>query len=650
MTTYQDPPLQSRRAARQGERAQADGTSQSVSDSADSAARAIAAGTAEPLNYATTSRPPLPQYDGQNLRPRRTVESADHAVRPPIETLPNETLPNETVSGYRTRDFSPEGRRSAPTWSPQYGGVGNDGTVEFQTQGRENVAVAMTPDAATTPDAAGPELDPAPVVQAPAATNPAVSEYTMTRRELRALREAGLITDVVDLSQPVPQLPVFTHPPVTGQQADVALAQNEQAETTRDVANDEVKAAGFAGSEASAEYAPAAVAAISDPIPLVAPAPQSSSRLNSALAEFDALAAGRGPAAVSSDALSPVTGRRAAAPPVDEELVANSEQPVEFSGAEPQLLIAAELFVQPAPVLLPPSTEGLSAFDALFQPPSAANAVVVALPLDADEVHHDVIEAELEPDAERSAEPPVATAPSTAAQLLAPPPVVPLLLDPLMAAPAPQGSPALVPPPPAYPTPVDLPAPSATQAPVAVSPFDFPVVVPHAEPELRGAASLEPAVGHWSTQADIDDAEQINKSTISRRVGSGNGAITTSALVLPSVPEHLIGGPIGDGGGILLTGSISLPDSLSLTGALPSQLDQSDIDHILDPGDLQVASTDSAPVRAIRAVSTHTASGGIVSPTKPNGTRGFTILIIAASAMAVVVVGLLVVGLVSGTL
>jgi hypothetical protein len=56
------------------------------------------------------------------------------------------------------------------------------------------------------------------------------------------------------------------------------------------------------------------------------------------------------------------------------------------------------------------------------------------------------------------------------------------------------------------------------------------------------------------------------------------------------------------------------------------------------------------PVRAIKAVSTHTATGTIITPTKQPGTRGFTILIVAASAMAVVVVGLLVAGLVSGTL
>jgi hypothetical protein len=179
-----------------------------------------------------------------------------------------------------------------------------------------------------------------------------------------------------------------------------------------------------------------------------------------------------------------------------------------------------------------------------------------------------------------------------------------------------------------YPTPVGPSAPPATPS--------------------SGPASMGPAIGHWSTQSDLDDAEQVNETTISRSVG--NGAITTSALVLPSVPEHAIGGPILTSGEILLTGSISLPQSLAVSGAHPSQLDESDIDHLLDPGDHQVASTDSTPVRAIRAVSTHTATGGIIAPAKPKGTRGFTILIVAASVMAVVVVGLLVVGLVSGTL
>lgn len=678
MTTYQDPPLHSRRAARQGERADADNAMTSTE-------RAIAAGTAvplnghaadaEPLNYATTSRPPLPQYDGQNLRPRRTVETADHADVPHAEMLPNQDPPN-----YRPRDYSPEGRRSQPSWGPQYGGVGDDGTVEFHTQGRENVPMTIPentqfaqavepadPESAATESAAWQQTEQEPDVQQPASAEqsagevvgavvaPALAEYhpehTMTRRELRALREAGLITDVTDLSQPIPvQLPVQAAPEAAVDSSEAAEQPAPEAHAADVVAADapvvdaslfEPPAADTFGHDISGAdvlplaEVPAAVAPIADPIPLVAPAPQGSTRLDSALAEFDALAAGREPLLPEPDAPAPVTGRRSAGPLLADDVAAVAETSAETPSEAPS---AAELF--PQPETLPPSTEGLSAFDALFQPPSAAIPIVVALPVDASVEHQDVVEAEIEP------EPAPEHAAVTEQQ--------PQMVDPLLAAPAPQGAPALVPPPTAYPTPVDLPAPPATQSPVVASNNPFLVasapVAPHAAPSGESATPAEAVVGHWSTQAEIDDAEQLNETTISRSVGAGNTAITTSALVLPSVPDDAFGGPLGDNGEILLTGSISLPESLSSLGAHPSQLDQSDLDHLLDPGDLQVANTDSTPVRAIRAVSTHTASGGIISPTKPKGTRGFTILIIAASVMAVVVVGLLVAGLVSGTL
>ena len=669
MTTYQDPPLHSRRAARQGERADAEGTMSATE-------RAIAAGTAvplnghvsdaEPLNYATTSRPPLPQYDGQNLRPRRTVESVDQADLPPVEALPNQDQPS-----YRSRDYSPEGRRSQPSWGPQYGGVGDDGTVDFHTQGRENVPVTVPENAPVA------QIDEASPVDAPLAAQPASEssapapveyhpEHTMTRRELRALREAGLITDVTDLSQPIPvQMPAaaVAAAPVPEARAEAPTADAPTTETpAAETPALDLPAADAAPAEAAAPEAsvfdtliteaPAAVAPFADPIPLIAPAPQGSTRLDSALAEFDALAAGREPLLPEPHAPAPVTGRRSAGPlPADDSVAAEPTAQTMFEAPA-----AAELFPQPAP--LPPSTEGLSAFDALFQPPSAAIPVVVALPVDADVDHDDVVEAQLEP--ELSAEEPSAPAPTQSE---------PDPIDLLLTAPAPQGAPALVPPPPTYPTPVDLPAPPATQSPVVASSNPFFVAAPPAAapveqvpveqasvaqaPVEQAVAPQHPvdqAVGHWSTQAEIDDAVQANEATISRSVGAGNTAITTSALVLPSVPDDAFGRPLGDNGEILLTGSISLPESLSSLGAHPSQLDESDLDHLLDPGDLQVANTDSTPVRAIRAVSTHTASGGIISPTKPKGTRGFTILIIAASVMAVVVVGLLVAGLVSGTL
>ena len=157
-----------------------------------------------------------------------------------------------------------------------------------------------------------------------------------------------------------------------------------------------------------------------------------------------------------------------------------------------------------------------------------------------------------------------------------------------------------------------------------------------------------PPTGHWSTQAQLDDETQFGDAQLARNIGSTSGAVTTSALVLPSIPNHDFG-PIGTGD-IMVTGSISLPQSLSATGALPAQLDESDLDHLLDPGDHQVASTDSQPVRAIKAVSTHTSSRGVIATAKPKGTRGLTALIIAATSMAVIVGALFIVLVVTGQL
>ena len=553
MTTFQEPPLQSRRAARQSERADAppgalaDPNSVSQPPASSLAPSAPAAPAApEPLNYATTSRPPLPQYDGQNLRPRRTAETPGHADLPPTEALPRQDAPS-----YRPTDYSPEGRRSVvPNWAPSY-----DGTVDFQTQNRDQALAAAAA--------------PAYVPEAPVAEG----EHTMTRRELRALREAEGITAV-----PTDQTPVVAPYPAAAAPAPAPVAP-----------------APVAPVPVAPEFvAPAPEpAALVTPPPLVAPAPQPSTRLDSALAEFDALAAGRAPVVPAPDAPTPVPGRRAAQQPTPVAEAPVAEAPV------------AEVPAAPEP------QDSLSAFEALFAAPSSE-----------------------QPPAPQPVAP-EAPAPSAAAQLLAPPVVVPApapeavvwAVDPLLSAPAPQGAPAQVPPP--------SNAPTSSPAPASPAPV--------------GPASGPTSVGHWSTQSDIDDAEQVNETTISRSVGVGSGS-ATSALVLPSVPEHTIGGPMNSNGDVMLTGSISLPHSFSATGAHPSQLDESDMDHLLDPGDHQVANTDSMPVRATRAISTHTASGPIITPSKAAGTRGFTILIVAASAMAVVVVGLLVAGLVSGTL
>ena len=147
-------------------------------------------------------------------------------------------------------------------------------------------------------------------------------------------------------------------------------------------------------------------------------------------------------------------------------------------------------------------------------------------------------------------------------------------------------------------------------------------------------------VGHWSTQADLDDELQVPETTINRRVGSGSTA--TNALVLPQIPGgHDIRGPLTGTGEIMLTGSIDLPHNLSSSGVTGS-LERDGIDSLFDLHDSEVVTTDSQPVRAIRAVSTHPSGHGVTHTIKPKGTKALTALLIAAASMAVVVAGLLI--------
>jgi hypothetical protein len=150
-------------------------------------------------------------------------------------------------------------------------------------------------------------------------------------------------------------------------------------------------------------------------------------------------------------------------------------------------------------------------------------------------------------------------------------------------------------------------------------------------------------------QAAIEDDELPYENTLSRTVGSNTSAITTSALVLPSVPQpDSMLGSLSATGEILVTGSINLPRSLGSTGAHPDRVDNSDYEE--DPFDSQVAAPDSAPVRAIRAISSNTSTRGVIETKKPQGNRLLTGVIITASVLCVGLLGLLIFAFATGKL
>jgi hypothetical protein len=146
------------------------------------------------------------------------------------------------------------------------------------------------------------------------------------------------------------------------------------------------------------------------------------------------------------------------------------------------------------------------------------------------------------------------------------------------------------------------------------------------------------SAGHWTQQATAAD-DVASNAVVARTIGSGTSA--TSALVLPAIPFATdIRGPLNSHGEAMLTGPIDLPNTLSASG-VSDRFDHADIDSLLDLNDSDIVSTDSAPVRAIKAVSTFS-NQSVTQTQKPKGTRALTVLLISASSMAVVVAGLLV--------
>jgi hypothetical protein len=551
MTTFQDPPPQSRRAVRRSERGEpaepsagpsfiapqpAPFTDQSPRDMWDTTERRVAqlpasqprpdgqqtapgrrsaSVTPEPLNYSTQQRPQVPTYDGPfRNTPQPAPAAAQHDALPPTQALPAAEQPS-----YRVRDYSPESRRAVAAWdaatNPAPAAPPSD--LQYHTEARRLMAVPpLPPEVTPAPLSAVPPYQPAP---AQPAVEPSAPESTLSRRELRAML--------------------------------MAEAANE-----------------------------AAAAAASSP--LVEPAPWASSST---------------PAPALSEAAQPSSGQLVEPAPwprsettsdqpqawpfsIGEAAPSTQRQPAQPERQQPEL---------PQRTSLPQTEDGArSLFGDLMTPISAPLSV------------------------------------------------------------SPDGPQAASPLPPMAPQPL-----SNTGLTSAMSEFDAltfaaepggavePVAPAPVEPAASNSSTISawsPPIGHWSTQADLDDETQPYESTINRRIGSGSA--TTNALVLPT-PDRDIRGALTGTGEVMLTGSIDLPTSLSSTGA-HDRVEHESLDMLFDANDHEIVATDSAPVRAIRAVSTHNTGHGVTHTQKPKGNKGLTVLLFAACAAAIVGLGMLV--------
>ncbi|TDW73456.1 hypothetical protein EDF51_102287 [Curtobacterium sp. PhB25] len=182
---------------------------------------------------------------------------------------------------------------------------------------------------------------------------------------------------------------------------------------------------------------------------------------------------------------------------------------------------------------------------------------------------------------------------------------------------------------------VPIPEPARTEPPKVPASFQRP-----AEPKPMTTA-FEPPVGHWSQQAHgSNDAEVHDDSTGTRRI-----AVTdTNAIILPNSALADPTGALNATGEVILTGSIDLPASLSSTGS-HRPIDGAEVDRLLEQHDEQ-PETDASPVRASRAVSSHTSTRQVVlAAAKPKESRtplilGVTVGAVGVAAAAVIIVAL----------
>lgn len=218
MTTPNEQPV-SRRAARRAQQAAQPGDehrdggpradSASGQDDAGASVPGSVPGT-ESIDYRTAVRPRVPRYAPEAaapLDPAPTVP-ASSPLAPPFAPR----IAPASGGGTRSRDFRPPSERGG--WSSTFSPPPSDAALDYHTQASSPVSNTEPPASTSWPTFSAPafsaQATSAPAVSAPAGSahadlvpsadpDPdgragglelAAPEYTMTRRELRALREA----------------------------------------------------------------------------------------------------------------------------------------------------------------------------------------------------------------------------------------------------------------------------------------------------------------------------------------------------------------------------------------------------------------------------------------------------------------------------
>ena len=136
---------------------------------------------------------------------------------------------------------------------------------------------------------------------------------------------------------------------------------------------------------------------------------------------------------------------------------------------------------------------------------------------------------------------------------------------------------------------------------------------------------------------------------IARSATSTGSQSTSNALILSQAPSHAsIVGPVTATGEVLITGSMSLPEGLGSTGHAAGTADGKETDAVLIDREIPAHSSPT-PIAASAAISTVKGAQEIIRPPAPEkGSRLMLTLAITAGALALALVGVLILAFVTG--
>ena len=160
-------------------------------------------------------------------------------------------------------------------------------------------------------------------------------------------------------------------------------------------------------------------------------------------------------------------------------------------------------------------------------------------------------------------------------------------------------------------------------------------------PQL-GSALLEGSAPHIELPPSFDHL-------LTRDSASSGSVMAPNALILSQTPATgSLTSPIAATGEVLITGTFALPEGLGSRGHAPGTTDGKEADAVLVDGELP-ASSSPTPIAASAAISTVRSADEIIRPPAPEkGSRLMLTLAITAGALALALVGVLILAVATG--